>query len=100
MAKTSFIDTLLQTPSYGWKDANGNLVVPTNKQLWKEAFSRINIFRTRKNWISFFSCAMVACMLPFLFLFLFKYFSWYLVIAIVVYSMPVMGTHGTIWFHR
>jgi stearoyl-CoA desaturase (delta-9 desaturase) len=100
MSKSSFIDTLLQMPSYGWKDANGNLTVPSTSQLWKEAFSRINIFRTKKNWLSFFSCVMVGCMLPLVFLFLFKYFSWYLVIAIVIYSMPVMGTHGTIWFHR
>jgi len=43
---------------------------------------------------------MVSCMLPFFFLFLFKHFSWWLVAAIVVYSMVIMGTHGTIWFHR
>ena len=95
-----FIDDLLQVPSYGWKDESGNLIVPTTKQLWKEAFSRINIFRTRKNWITLTSWAMVAGMLPFFFLFLFQYFSWWLVAAIVIYSMMIMGTHGTIWFHR
>src|SRR6201994_3720579 len=100
MIKGSFIDNLLYTPSYGWKDQSGTLVVPTSGQLWSEAFSRINIFRSRKNWISFVSFLMLVGMLPFLFLFLFKYFSWYLPIAIVVYSMVIMGTHGTIWFHR
>src|ERR1700744_4980416 len=100
MPKSTFIDDLLFAPSYGWKDPQGSLVIPTKKQLWSEAFSRINIFKTRKNWISFVSFLMLAGMLPFLFLFLFKYFSWYLLIAIVVYSMAVMGTHGTIWFHR
>ena len=100
MAKSSFIDTLLQAPSYGWKNEQGELVVPTKKQLWREAFSRINIFSTRKNWISFFSCVIIGCMLPLALLFIFKYFNWWLVIAVVVYSMPVMGTHGTIWFHR
>ena len=100
MVKGNFIDDLLFTPSYGWKDENGALVVPSNKQLWSETFSRINIFKTRKNWISFVSFLMMAAILPFLYLFLFKYFSWYLVIAIVVYSMVIMGTHGTIWFHR
>jgi sn-1 stearoyl-lipid 9-desaturase len=96
----AFIDNLLQTPSYGWKDENGNLIVPSTKQLWSEAFSRINIFKTKKNWISLISWLMVSCMLPFFFLFLFQHFSWWLVAAIVVYSMVIMGTHGTIWFHR
>ena len=100
MVKSSFIDGLLYTPSYGWKDKNAALVVPTTKQLWSEAFSRMNVFKARNNWISFVSFLTLAGMLPFFFLFLFKYFSWYLVIAIVVYSMIVMGTHGTIWFHR
>jgi len=100
MAKNSFIDSLLYMPSYGWKNESGALIIPTRKQLWSEAFSRINIFKTKKNWISFVSFLMLAGMLPFFFLFLFKYFSWYLVIAIVVYSTVIMGTQGTIWFHR
>ena len=100
MVKGSFIDNLLFTPSYGWQDKNGTLIIPTKKQLWSEAFSRMNIFKTRKNWISFVSFLMLAGMLPFFYLFLFKYFSWYGVVAIVVYSMVIMGTHGTIWYHR
>ncbi|HET6252935.1 MAG TPA: fatty acid desaturase [Puia sp.] len=100
MVKGSFIDNLLHAPSYGWQDPNGVLVIPTSRQLWSEAFARINIFRSRKNWISFVSFMTLVAMLPFLFLFLFKYFSWYLMIAVVIYSMIIMGTHGTIWFHR
>lgn len=100
MAKNTFIDNLLQAPSYGWKNETGALIVPSSKQLWSETFSRINIFKTKKNWISLVSILMIASMMSFFFLFLFKYFSWYLVIAIVVYSMIIMGTHGTIWFHR
>lgn len=100
MVNGSFIDNLLYPPSYGWEDPNGNLIVPTSKQLLSEALSRINIFRTRKNWISFVSFLMLIGMLPFFFLFLFRYFSWHLLIAVVVYSMVVMGTQGTIWFHR
>ncbi len=96
----AFIDNVLQTPSYGWENDKGELIVPTTKQLWAEAFSRINIFKTKKNWISFISWAMAACMLPFFFVFVTNYFSWKLLIAIVVYSMIIMGTHGTIWFHR
>lgn len=96
----AFIDDVLQMPSYGWKDENGNLIVPSTKQLWTEAFSRINVFKNRKNWMAMVSWLMAVLMLPFFFSFLFFYFSWPLVIVIVVYSMIVMGTHGTIWFHR
>lgn len=96
----AFIDEVLQEPSYGWKDEKGNLVVPTTRQLWSEAFSRINIFKSRKNWMSLISWLMVTCMLPLFYIFLTQYFSWPLAIAIVVYSMVIMGTHGTIWFHR
>jgi stearoyl-CoA desaturase (delta-9 desaturase) len=96
----AFIDHVLQTPSYGWQNEKGELIVPTTKQLWAEAFSRINIFKTKKNWISFISWLMAACMLPFFVVFITQYFSWQLLIAFIVYSMIIMGTHGTIWFHR
>lgn len=96
----AFIDYLLQTPSYGWQNEKGELIVPTTKQLFSEAFSRINIFKTKKNWITLISWLMVTCMMPFFVVFLFNYFSWPLVIAIALYSMMIMGTHGTIWFHR
>ena len=100
MAKNSFIENLLYPPSYGWQNGKGELVVPSSKQLWGEALTRINIFSNRKNWISLLSFLKVVAMFCFLSLFIFKYFSWWLVGAIVVYSMIIMGTHGTIWFHR
>lgn len=96
----AFIDKVLQTPSYGWQHENGELVKPSTGQLFGEAFSRINIFKTRKNWISLISWVMAACMVPFFVVFLVNYFSWPLLIAFVVYAMIIMSTHGTIWFHR
>ncbi|MBB1283524.1 fatty acid desaturase [Flavisolibacter sp. BT320] len=96
----AFIDDVLMKPSYGWRNADGTLSVPSTRQLWKEAFSRMNIFRTRKNWISFASMAMMVLFVPFLYFFLFHYFSWLLLAAFLVYAMIIMGTHGTIWFHR
>lgn len=96
----AFIDYVLQQPSYGWADKNGELVRPTLRQLFSEAFSRINIFKSKKNWISLISWLMIACSLPLFTIFLIKYLSWKLAIAIAVYSMVIMGTHGTIWFHR
>jgi sn-1 stearoyl-lipid 9-desaturase len=100
MEKTRFIDVLLYEPSYGWKDTHGQLSVPTKRKLLHEALSRINIFKSVKNWISFVSLLILVSLIPFFFLFITKYFSWYLLIVVVVYSMFVMGAHGTIWLHR
>jgi sn-1 stearoyl-lipid 9-desaturase len=96
----AFIDRVLQEPSYGWSDDKGELIVPTTRQLWQEAFSRINVFKSKRNWVTVMAWLMAACMVPFLILFVTKYFSIPLLICAVVYSMIIMSTHGTIWFHR
>jgi len=96
----AFIDEVLHTPAYGWKNEKGELVKPTRKQLFREFFSRTNIFRSRKNWISFIGWFMILCMLPFCYFFLFHHFSWKLLPVLFVYMMIIMGTHGTIWLHR
>ncbi len=96
----TFIDTVLEVPSYGWKDISGNLVKPNPKQIIAEFFSRLNIFRDKKNWLSFTSWLMVLLLAPCLFLFIFKFFSFKLLIAAFIYSMIILGTHGTIWHHR
>ena len=96
----AFIDEILQTPSYGWMDAQGLFLKPTTRQLFREAFSRINIFKTRKNWITLISWFMAACMLPMFVVFLLYFLSWKSAIVLVVYAMVIMSTHGTIWFHR
>ncbi len=96
----AFIDRILQTPSYGWKNEQGELVVPSVKRLFAEAFSRINIISTRKNWIPLINWLVMLCMLPFFFFFIFQYISWSLLAAFLLYAMIIMSTHGTIWFHR
>src|SRR5437868_9429400 len=96
----AFIDNILQTPSYGWKNEKDELIIPTKKELFKEAFSRINIFRNKRNWISLISWVMAISMLPFFVIFLIKYISIKLFICCFIYSMIIMSTHGTIWFHR
>jgi len=96
----AFIDIILQQPSYGWKNEKGELVVPTSKQLWNETFKRINIFKSKQNWISFASLCLIVCLLPCLYFFLFHFFSIPLLLAYLAYAMIIMGTHGTIWFHR
>jgi len=96
----SFLDHVLQPPSYGWKHENGDLVKPTPKQIFSEFFARLNVFKDRKNWLAFFSWLKVLCLVPFFLLFLFKFFSLWMLLAAFVYSMIIMGTHGTIWYHR
>lgn len=96
----AFIDIILKTPSYGWMDARGELVKPSAKQLFAEFFFRINIFKSRKNWLPMLSWLWLLLLTPFLFLFIFKFFSWWLLLVGFVYSMVLMGTHGTIWYHR
>ena len=96
----AFIDHVLQEPSYGGSDKDGNLIVPTSKQVLKEAFSRINIFKTKKNWITLLGWFIILCMSPFLYLFITQYFTCWLLVIMIVYAMIIMGTNGTIWFHR
>lgn len=94
------LDRLLEPPKYGWMDSDGNLIKPSPRQILSEFFSRLNVFQNRKNWLPFFSWFTVLCLLPFLLLFIFKFFTWPLFAAGFVYSMICMGTHGTIWHHR
>jgi fatty-acid desaturase len=95
-----FLDHVLQRPAYGWQDADGKLIKPTNSEIFGEFFNRLNIFSDRRNWLPFFSWFKVICLIPFFFIFLTEYLSWWTVLAAFVYSMIIMGTHGTIWHHR
>lgn len=95
-----FLDHVLQPPSYGWKDDKGNLIKPTAGQIFKEFFLRLNVFADRRNWLPFFSWFKVLCLVPFFFMFVFYFFGVWTLIAAFIYSMIIMGTHGTIWHHR
>ena len=72
----AFIDKVLQVPSYGWMDKNEKLVTPSALTLFKEAFSRINIFKSKKNWMPFFSWSVTICLFPF-FIAQLIYFAWH-----------------------
>ncbi|MDN3550218.1 fatty acid desaturase [Mucilaginibacter aquaedulcis] len=95
-----FLDYVLQKPSYGWKDDAGVLIKPTTIKILKEFFSRLNVIKSRKNWLSVFSWLKVFCLSSFFILFLIFYLSWWTVLAAFIYGMIIMGTHGTIWHHR
>src|ERR1700744_4863712 len=96
----AFLEHVLQSPSYGWRDGQGELVRPSKGEIIKEFFNRLNVFRDRKNWLPFLNWFRVICLLPFFALFVFKFFSPFTCIAVFVYGMMIMGTHGTIWHHR
>ncbi|RYD56207.1 MAG: acyl-CoA desaturase [Sphingobacteriales bacterium] len=100
MSSGKILDHVLEPPSYGWADAKGNLIKPTPKQILREFLSRTNVFKNRKNWLSFMSWFQIVCLTPFFFIFLFKYITIPLFIVGFVYSMILMGSHGTIWYHR
>jgi stearoyl-CoA desaturase (delta-9 desaturase) len=96
----AFIDYVLETPSYGWKDEKGDVVKPTSRQLFHQVLHNVNIFRTRKNWISAIGPISILSLMPLFLVFVFQYFTWINVLAFIFYAMVVMGTHGTIWYHR
>ena len=96
----AFIDQVLQQPSYGWQDKNGNLIKPTKTRLVTELLSRINVFKTKKNWSALVGWFWVLCLIPLVVLFFTKFFWWPYLIIGVLYGMVVMSTHGTIWYHR
>ena len=95
-----FLDHVLQTPSYGWKDEQGSLIKPSVKQIVKEFFSRLNVFKTRTNWLPFFSWFKVLLLAPCFIIFLLNFMNVWIALAAFIYSMIIMGTHGTIWHHR
>jgi stearoyl-CoA desaturase (delta-9 desaturase) len=100
LPQTPLLDYVLQVPGYGWKDEHQNLIKPTRGQILKEFFNRLNIFSTKKNWLPFFSWLKVLVLVPLFFLFLFHFLTIKLLIAAFIYSMIIMGTHGTVWHHR
>lgn len=95
-----FLDHVLQTPSYGWQNSEGQLIEPSSREILCEFVKRLNIFKDRRNWLPFFSWLKIFCLIPFFFIFVFYFLSWWTGLAAFVYSMIIMGTHGTIWLHR
>jgi len=95
----SFLDRILDPPSYGY-EKNGALYVPTHREIFSEFFTRLNIFRTRKNWLALIAWVTTLGFGIPLALFFTHHFSWWLLLAGFIYSMVILGTHGTIWYHR
>lgn len=96
----ALIDIVLRPPEYGWQDDQGALVVPSTGQIFREFAKRLNVFADKRNWLVFSSWMMLVLLSPFFILFFVKFFSWPLVAIGFVYSMVLMGSHGTVWYHR
>lgn len=95
----ALLSHVIRTPSYGY-EKDGELVVPSMSQLFKEYFSAINVFQDKKKWIPLFTwLATLVFAIP-LTIFFARYFSFPLLVAGFIYSMVVLGTHGTVWYHR
>ncbi|PRQ04735.1 Fatty acid desaturase [Enhygromyxa salina] len=84
----------MEPPSYGWETK------PSARQLFRELLTRINVFADRKNWLALTNWVWTLALIPFLLLFFFKYFTWWMLPLGFLYSMVAMGTYGTIWLHR
>jgi stearoyl-CoA desaturase (delta-9 desaturase) len=95
----AFIDRVLETPTYGW-ERDGALYVPTVREQVGHTLSRLNVFRDRRNWLPFSSWFWSLALAPFLIVFLFRYFSFPLLAVGLVYAMVLVGSYGTVWFHR
>ena len=60
----AFIDDILETPSYGWRDSEGNLIKPRAVELFREFFRRLNIFKSIKNWLPLTSWGSAVILIP------------------------------------
>ncbi|MBI3542806.1 MAG: fatty acid desaturase [Deltaproteobacteria bacterium] len=95
----TFLARVLEPPSYGFL-RGGSFYAPSKREIVREFFSRLNVFRDRKNWLSFFSwTASLSLALP-LTIFLTHYASVGLMLVGFIYGMVLMGSHGTMWLHR
>ena len=94
----SILARALEKPSYGY-ERDGELYVPTHREIWREFGLRMNPFDTH-NWLPFTSWFFTfALVIPFAWFFIAHFSFLHLAIGLV-YSMVAMGTHGTIYLHR
>jgi sn-1 stearoyl-lipid 9-desaturase len=93
------MDRVLDPPSYGFL-RDGKFYRPSEREILREFFSRLNIAVSRKNWLALFGWVTSLVFVIPLVLFFIYYFSWPLLLAGFIYSMVFLGSHGTVWLHR
>jgi stearoyl-CoA desaturase (delta-9 desaturase) len=95
----TFLERVLDPPSYGFSRGDG-LYVPSRREILREFFGRLNIFSSKKNWLPFFYwTTSLSFGIP-LVISLVRYANFWLILAGFIYSMVLMGSHGTFWLHR
>ena len=94
-----FLDRVLEPPAYGFS-RQSTLYVPTKKELWREFRRRLNVVRSKKQWLPLWSWISSLALLPFFAVFVAHHFRFWLLALGLFYSMVVLGTHGTIYLHR
>jgi stearoyl-CoA desaturase (delta-9 desaturase) len=85
---------VLAPPRYGFDST------PTSREILSEFFYRLNLFRSRKQWLPVFSWGVAVVLSIPLVVFAVKYASPALLVAGFFYSMLVLGSHGTFYLHR
>jgi fatty-acid desaturase len=95
----AFLARVLFPPSYG-SLRNDELYSPSTKEIFKEFFSRLNIFKTKKNWLPLFGWVTSLSFTIPLVIFIFRFWSWKLALVGLAYSMVALGSFGTFWYHR
>jgi stearoyl-CoA desaturase (delta-9 desaturase) len=95
----SILSRVLDPPAYGF-ERNGQLYVPSHTEIFREFFRRLNVFRSRKNWLPFFGwLSTLSFAIPLIIYFLY-FLSWPTAFAGFVYGAVILGSHGTFWLHR
>jgi fatty-acid desaturase len=89
----------LEPPRYGFERA-GQFYRPTWREILSEFFFRLNLLRSKKNWLACLGWFVVLAFGALLGVFLFRYFTWPRLALGLVYSMVALGTHGTVYLHR
>jgi sn-1 stearoyl-lipid 9-desaturase len=74
--------------------------VPSRAELFREFSGRMNIFRTRKNWLPLCSWTAAVALIAPLAVFCARYFNPWLLLAGLAYAMVALGTLGTVYLHR
>ena len=91
---------VLEQPSHYPMEKDGKFYKPTPGEIFSEFFSRLNLFKNIKNWLPVLGWIAAFALGAVFFVFLLHHFSWKFFLIGMVYSMVVLGTHGTIYLHR
>ncbi len=94
----AFLKNVLQEPHYGY-ERDGELYVPTVRELFREYASRVDFLSDRKNWWPFFSFFTTFILIIPVVLFFTIAFDWRYIFAGLAYSLW-MNIHGTAYIHR